>query len=214
MNKENNRNPFPWIRSIGRLALVGGLVLSGGAGSFLASPPPAVASASDIVGVVDVLKAFQKTDLGKSIQSHLKEFQKKKAEGIQEERQQLQHEQKQIEQQVGVISKDALKAKEIAFQQKVQDYRKELQKIQTQVASENAVEIRKFLDALNGATQSVGKKYGFQIVLARHPIRIPMGPQPPAFESPRFLYLNPKVDLTESVIQYINKNNSPGASGQ
>uniref|UniRef100_UPI001F3C7B20 hypothetical protein n=1 Tax=Acidithiobacillus thiooxidans TaxID=930 RepID=UPI001F3C7B20 len=32
------------------------------------------AEASDVVGVVDVLKAFRQTDLGKSIQSHLKEF--------------------------------------------------------------------------------------------------------------------------------------------
>ena len=171
------------------------------------------AEASDVVGVVDVLKAFRQTDLGKSIQSHLKEFEKKKAEGIQSERQELQAEQKRIEQQVGVISKDALKAKELSFQQKVQDYRKKLQKIQTEVASENAVEIRKFLDALSHATISVGKRYGFQIVLSQHPIRIPMGPQPPAFSSPRILYLNPKTDLTESVIQYINKNN-PVGSGQ
>jgi outer membrane protein len=171
-----------------------------------------IAEASDVVGVVDVLKAFRKTDLGKSIQSHLKEFQKKKAESIQSERQELQGEQKRIEQQVGVISKDALKAKELAFQQKVQDYRKKLQKIQTEVASENAVEIRKFLDALSKATVYVGKKYGFQVVLAQHPIRIPMGPQPPAFSSSRILYLNSKADLTESVIQYINKNNPPGSA--
>ncbi|MCL4460467.1 MAG: OmpH family outer membrane protein [Nitrospirae bacterium] len=171
------------------------------------------AQAADVVGVVDVLKAFRQTDLGKSIQSHLKEFQKKKAEGIQSERQELQAEQKRIEQQVGVISKDALKAKELSFQQKVQDYRKKLQKIQTEVASENAVEIRKFLDALSHATVSVGKKYGFQVVLAQHPIRIPMGPQPPAFSSSRILYMNPKADLTESVIQYINKNN-PVGNGQ
>ncbi|MHB8422256.1 MAG: OmpH/Skp family outer membrane protein [Leptospirales bacterium] len=200
-----------WTHSLARIALMG-MVLSMGAGSFFLVPSQA--SASDVVGVVDVLKAFQKTDLGKSIQAHLKQFQKKKAEGIQSDRQRLQSEQKQIEQQVGVISKDALKAKELSFQQKVQDYRKKLQKIQTEVASENAVEIRKFLDALNTATQSVGKKYGFQAVIARHPIRIPMGPQPPAFESPRFLYINPKIDLTGSVIQYINKHNSPGASGQ
>jgi outer membrane protein len=172
-----------------------------------------LAQASDVVGVVDVLKAFRQTDLGKSIQSHLKSFEKKKAEGIQSERQELQAEQKRIEQQVGVISKDALKAKELSFQQKVQDYRKKLQKIQTEVASENAVEIRKFLDALSHATVSVGKRYGFQVVLAEHPIRIPMGPQPPAFSSPRILYMNPKADLTESVIQYINKNN-PVGSGQ
>lgn len=171
------------------------------------------AEASDVVGVVDVLKAFRQTDLGKSIQSHLKEFEKKKAEGIQAERHELQSEQKRIQQQMGVISKDALKAKELSFQQKVQDYRKKLQKIQTEVASENAVEIRKFLDALSHATVAVGKRYGFQVVLAEHPIRIPMGPQPPAFSSPRILYMNPKADLTESVIQYINKNN-PVGSGQ
>lgn len=39
------------------------------------------AEASDVVGVVDVLKAFRQTDLGKSIQSHLKEFEKKKRKG-------------------------------------------------------------------------------------------------------------------------------------
>lgn len=208
---EKSCKPSRWIPSVGRLFLLG-MILSMGAGSFFVEP--SVASAKDVLGVVDVLKAFQKTDLGKSIQAHLKEFQKKKAEGIQSDRQRLQTEQKQIEQQVGVISKDALKAKELSFQQQVQDYRKKLQKIQTEVASENAVEIRKFLDALNTATQVVGKKYGFQAVIARHPIKIPMGPQPPAFESPRFLYINAKIDLTGSVIQYINKHNYPGTSGQ
>lgn len=175
---------------------------------------PAFAMAKDIIGVVDVLKTFQNTDLGKSIQAHLSRFQKKRGEEIQGERKQLQEEQKQIEQQVGVISKDALKAKELAFQQKVQAYQKKLQKIQTQVASENAVEIRKFLDALSHASETLGKKYGFQIILSQHPIRIPMGPYPPPFQSSRLLYMNPKVDLTQSVIQYINKHDSPGGTGE
>jgi outer membrane protein len=175
---------------------------------------PSFAMAKDVIGVVDVLKTFQNTDLGKSIQAHLSRFQKKRGDEIQGERKQLQEEQKQIEQQVGVISKDALKAKEVAFQQKVQAYQKKLQKIQTQVASENAVEIRKFLDALSHASETLGKKFGFQIIFSQHPIRIPMGPYPPPFQSSRLLYMNPKVDLTQSVIQYINKHNSPGGTGE
>ena len=175
---------------------------------------PGFAKAKDVIGVVDVLRTFQSTDLGKSIQAHLSRFQKKRGDEVQGERKQLQQEQKQIEQQVGVISKDALKAKELAFQQKVQTYQKKLQKIQTQVASENAVEIRKFLDALSHASEALGKKYGFQIILSQHPIRIPMGPYPPPFQSSRIIYMNPKADLTESVIQYINKHNSPGGAGE
>jgi outer membrane protein len=175
---------------------------------------PGISMAKDVIGVVDVLKTFQNTDLGKSIQAHLTRFQKKRGEEVQGERKQLQDEQKQIEQQVGVISKDALKAKELAFQQKVQAYQKKLQKIQTEVASENAVQIRKFLDALSQASRSLGKKYGFEVIVSQHPIRIPMGPYPPPFQSSRLLYMDPKVDLTQSVIQYINKHNAPGGSGE
>lgn len=173
------------------------------AGSLLITAP--LASAADTkIGVVDIQQIFQKTDLGKSIQAHLKRFADRRVSKLKETEKKLQDEQGQIRQEVGVISKEALKSKEEAFQKEVQDFRKRQQKVQTEVASESFVGFRKFLNAVNAATASLGKKYHFAMILSQHPLRVPLGPYPPPFQSPRFLYMNPDADITQSVINYVN----------
>ncbi len=174
------------------------------AGIMLAGVTPALAT--NKVGVVDIQQVFQNTTLGKAIQTHLKHFADRRVKKMKEEQKTLQDEQAQIRQQVGVISKDALKAKEIAFQKKVQDFQKRQQKVQTQIASESFVEFRKFLDAVSAATISLGKKYEFRVIIAQHPLRVPLGPYPPPFVSPRFLYIHPDADITRSVIKYVDEH--------
>lgn len=174
------------------------------AGIILIGVTPALASSK--IGLVDIQQVFQKTNLGKSIQAHLKNFADRRVKKMQAEQKSLQDEQSQIRQQVGVISKDALKTKELEFQKKVQDFQKRQQKVQTEIASESFVEFRKFLDAVNAASNSLGKKYGFTTILSQHPLRVPLGPYPPPFQSPRYLYINPDADLTQSVIKYVNEH--------
>ena len=174
------------------------------AGILLFTVSPAIADSK--VGTVDIQQVFQKTKLGKAIQSHLKNFADRRISKMRTEQKALQDEQGQIRQQVGVISKDALRAKEMEFQKKVQDFQKRQQKVQTEIASESFVEFRKFLDAVNAATGSLGKKYGFTVILSQHPLRVPLGPYPPPFQSPRYLYINPDADITQSVIKYVNEH--------
>jgi outer membrane protein len=174
--------------------------------SVLLTFSPALADSK--IGMVDIQQVFQKTTLGKSIQAHLKRYASRRVSKMKDEQKQLQDEQGQIRQQVGVISKDALRAKEMDFQKKVQDFQKRQQKIQTEIASESFVEFRKFLDAVNAATGSLGKKFHFTMILSQHPLRVPLGPYPPPFQSPRFLYLNPDADLTQSVIKYVDEHQS------
>ena len=100
------------------------------------------AMAKEKIAVVDIQQVFQKTTLGKSIQTHLKRFADRRVSKMQAEQKSLQDEQGQIRQQVGVISKDALRSKEIEFQKKVQAFQKRQQKIQTEIASESFVEFR------------------------------------------------------------------------
>jgi outer membrane protein len=176
------------------------------AGTVLLSFSPAMADSK--IGTVDIQQVFQKTSLGKSIQAHLKRYADRRVSKMKEEQKQLQDEQGQIRQQVGVISKDALRAKEMAFQKKVQDFQKRQQKVQTEIASESFVEFRKFLNAVNAATGSIGKKFHFTMILSQHPLRVPLGPYPPPFQSPRYLYLNPDADLTQSVIKYVDEHQS------
>ena len=170
--------------------------------------PVSSALADSKIGMVDIQKVFQKTNLGKAIQSHLKNFADPRVSKMRTEQKSLQDEQGQIRQQVGVISKDALRAKEIEFQKKVQDFQKRQQKVQTEIASESFVEFRKFLDAVNAATGSLGKKYHFTAILAQHPLRVPLGPYPPPFQSPRYLFINPDADITQSVIKYVNEHSN------
>ena len=175
---------------------------------FLSVTSPAQA-ASD-VAVVDVMKTFEETDLGKSIQTHVKRYSQTRANKLRGEQKALQDENNEIRQQSGVISKDALKAKELEFQQHIDAYKKEARKLQTEMASETVVGLRKFIDAENAAAKSVARKYGFSIVIGEHPIRMPIGPTPTIFRGPRFLYIDKKNDLTESVIAKINKDHPAG----
>ncbi len=166
------------------------------------------AMAKEKIAVVDIQQVFQKTTLGKSIQSHLKRFADRRVSKMQAEQKSLQDEQGQIRQQVGVISKDALRSKEIEFQKKVQAFQKRQQKIQTEIASESFVEFRKFLGAVNQASDSLGKKFNFSLVISQHPLRVPLGPYPPPFQSPRYLYIKTDADITQSVIKYVNEHAS------
>ncbi|MHB1756676.1 MAG: OmpH/Skp family outer membrane protein [Leptospirillum sp.] len=168
------------------------------------------AQAASDVAVVDVMKTFEETDLGKSIQTHVKRYSQSRANKLKGEQKALQDENNEIRQQSGVISKDALKAKEMEFQQHIDAYKKEARKLQTEMASETVVGLRKFIDAENAAAKSVAQKYGFSVVIGEHPIRMPIGPTPPIFRGPRFLYINKKNDLTESVIAKINKDHPAG----
>ncbi len=188
----------------GSLALAAGLSLVG----LAAFTQPALAASE--IGVVDVMRTFEETDLGKSIQVHVKRYSESRAQKLKGEQKALQDENNEIRQQSGVISKDALKARELEFQQHVEAYKKEAQKLQTEMASETVVGLRKFIDAENAAAKSVAKKYGFAIVIGEHPIRMPIGPMPPIFRGPRFLYINKKNDLTQSVIAKINKDHPAG----
>ena len=166
------------------------------------------AMAKEKIAVVDIQQVFQKTTLGKSIQAHLKRFADRRVSKMQAEQKSLQDEQGQIRQQVGVISKDALRAKELEFQKKVQDFQKRQQKIQTEIASESFVEFRKFLTAVNQASDSLGKKFDFSLIISQHPLRVPLGPYPPPFQSPRYLYIKTDADITQSVIKYVNEHAS------
>jgi len=174
----------------------------------LAMTSPAHA-ASD-VAVVDVMKTFEETELGRAIQTHVKSYSQSRANKLKGEQKALQDENNEIRQQSGVISKDALKAKEMEFQQHIDAYKKEARKLQTEMASETVVGLRKFINAENAAAKSVAQKYGFSIVIGEHPIRMPIGPTPPIFRGPRFLYINKKNDLTQSVIAKINKDHPAG----
>ena len=166
------------------------------------------AMAKEKIAIVDIQQVFQKTTLGKSIQAHLKRFADRRVTKMQAEQKDLQAEQGQIRQQVGVISKDALRAKELEFQKKVQDFQKRQQKVQTEIASESFVEFRKFLTAVNQASNSLGKKFDFSLIISQHPLRVPLGPYPPPFQSPRYLYIKTDSDITQSVIKYVNEHES------
>ena len=166
------------------------------------------AMAKEKIAVVDIQQVFQKTNLGKSIQAHLKRFADRRVSKMQAEQKSLQDEQGQIRQQVGVISKDALRAKELEFQKKVQSFQKRQQKVQTEIASESFVEFRKFLNSVNQASDSLGKKFDFSLVISQHPLRVPLGPYPPPFQSPRYLYIKTDADITQSVIKYVNEHAS------
>lgn len=187
------------------------LYLVAGCLVFLATPGTVMAK--NIVGVVDVMKTFQTTNLGKAIQAHLNSFQKKRADKMENERKHLQAEQKQIKQESGSLGKDELKAKTQKFRQEVQAYRKNLQQVRKEIAGENGTEIRKFLKVLAHATLTLGDQEGLEIIIAQHPIRVRMGPYPIPFQSSKLLYIKPSVDLTNSVIRFINKHNSPDSGG-
>ena len=68
------------------------------AGILLITMSPAMADSK--VGTVDIQQVFQKTKLGKAIQSHLKNFADRRISKMRTEQKALQDEQGQIRQQV------------------------------------------------------------------------------------------------------------------
>lgn len=170
---------------------------------------PSLAMANNKIGVVDVVKAYKGTDLGKAIQAHLNHFQNSLTAPLTKERKNLQVEQKTIKKHMKTLGKAQLRSRILKYRQMVLKYRQHLLKVRKQIFSENILEIRTFLKALTLATVAVGKQGGYQMVLSQHPIRLQGGPFPLPFRSLRFLYLDSKSDLTDPVVQYVNKNFHP-----
>lgn len=179
-------------------------------GTLAFLPHPSYAAATNNgIGVVDVFRAYKGTDLGKAIQRHLDQYQKKQSDDLRNEQNRLNAEGEKLRKESKTLSKDALNAKEAEFQKKVRRYRIHVIKARRAVAKVNTIEIKTFLKALSLATVAVGKKNGYHIILAQHPIHLQNGPYPLPFQSVRLLYFDAQTDLTNTVVQFINANIHP-----
>ena len=175
------------------------------------------AMAKEKIAVVDIKKVFQKSSAGKDFQSHMKDFMERKraiAENenakFEKEGKELQSEHVQIAQERGVLPPKAFKKKELEWQGKAEDFNKRRkdfqQRIQTEINSEAMVGFHNFMKKINDATQFLGKKYGFTLIISRNPIPLP--PLTFAVHSPRILFISSDADITQSVIKYVNEHAS------
>lgn len=145
------------------------------------------------IGVVDTQRVLDESRVGQQIKAELEAHVKSRQQIIDLEEAELKRMQEEIQQKAGILSQEALQAKEAAFQRKLGEYQRKVIQLQQEVETKKAEKIREFNEHLLEATREVARARGLDLVLARDP------------ETSAVLYVLPALDITEAVIQAMDR---------
>jgi outer membrane protein len=150
------------------------------------------ALAADVakIGVIDFQKILETSAAGKAIQAELKSKNEMMAADLQKKGTEIENISKRLERESMVMSKEMREEKEREQRIKVNDfkslqkkYRAELQKLQVEL-------MQKLQTDLNAVTAEIGKKEGYLLIMDKRGV----------------VYAPTSVDLTDKIIQRLNKN--------
>ncbi len=149
------------------------------------------ALAADVakIGVIDFQKILEASAAGKAIQAELKAKNEILGADLQKKGAEIEEISKRLERESMVMSKEMREQKEREHRIKVNDfkslqkkYRAELQKLQVEM-------MQKLQSDLTAITAEIGKKEGYLLIMDKR----------------RVVYAPTSVDLTDKIIQRLNK---------
>lgn len=143
------------------------------------------------IAVVDLQKALQSVDSGKSAKSTLeKEFNEKK-KSLQAEEESIKKMTEDFKKQAAVLSEEAKGRKQNEIQERLIKYRELFSKSQFEIQNRERQLTEPIIGKLRGIVSDLGNKQGYTIILEKNENSV--------------LFSQPKDDLTEEVIKSFNK---------
>lgn len=155
--------------------------------SFLVSLP---ALATFKIAYVDLQKALQSVDAGKTAKASLETDVAAKRAELEKIQSQLQKEAEQFEKKVAIMNDSAKAAKQAELQKKFVEFQKNAAETQMELQKRERELTKPLLDELRSIIEVLGKEKGFQLILEKNESAV--------------LYSEMSDDLTQDVVDRFN----------
>src|SRR3954470_14546631 len=169
------------------------------AASVLATTATAFAARAQVkIGYVDVQRAIQETEEGKSARTRLRgEFEQHKA-AIDKKGADLEKMQQEYDKQQAVLSDDAKRKKQEEFQKLLVDARKSASDLQEDLAGKEQQAMQSILQKLNAVVAEIAERESINFVM----------------DKASLLYAPQAADITNEVVRRYNDRFGAGDKGQ
>ena len=158
--------------------------------SFTASP---ARSEEFKIGYVDAQKVLDESKLGEQVKESLNEYVQSRQKIVDIEETELKKLEEDLSKQGAVLSPEAKQDKEEQLQRKYMEYQRKVGELQKEIQLRRTEKLEEFNKNLEKIVKALGEKDGYSMILNN-----------PA--SNTVVYSKPSLDLTERLIQEIDKN--------
>ncbi len=145
------------------------------------------------IGTIDAQKILDNTKAGKKTKATMEEYVKSRQKIIDLEEQEIKNLEDELVKQGPVLSAEAKKDKQDAFQRKMLDYQKKVAELNKEVQNKKKEVLEDFNKTLEQIVRNIAEKEGYTVILDRNT------------EGGIIVYAKESVDLTDKVIQEFDK---------
>ena len=141
------------------------------------------------IGLVDFQQVVEKSEPGQRVEAGLKKEGERMEAELKKDKEELEALKEKMEREATVMSREAREEKEIEFRVKARNLQEKDQRYRQEFVGKQRQEIDELRKVVLEIAQEVGKKEGFTIIVSKVGV----------------LYNDPAVDLTDKVVQMLNK---------
>ena len=148
------------------------------------------AQAADIkIGLIDFQQVVEQSKPGQKVEAALKQEGERMEAELTKDKEELKGLKEKLEREAMVMSREAREEKEIEFRVKARNLQDKDQRYRQEFVGKQRTEIDKLRKVVLEIAQEIGKKEGFTMIVSKVGV----------------LYNDPTVDLTDKVVQSLNK---------
>jgi outer membrane protein len=141
------------------------------------------------IGMVDFQQVVEKSQPGQRVEAGLKKEGERMEAELKKDKEELQSLKDKMEREAMVMSREAREEKEIEFRVKARNLQEKDQRYRQEFVGKQREEIDKLRKVVLEIAQEIGKKENFTMIVSKVGV----------------LYNDPAVDLTDKVVQLLNK---------
>ena len=141
------------------------------------------------IGIIDFQLVVEKSQPGQRVEAGLKKEGERMEAELKKDKEELQSLKDKMEREAMVMSREAREEKEIEFRVKARNLQEKDQRYRQEFVGKQRAEIDKLRKVVLEIAQEIGKKEGFTMIVSKVGV----------------LYNDPAVDLTDKVVQSLNK---------
>jgi outer membrane protein len=145
------------------------------------------------IGYVDTQRVLDESTLGKKVKDDISAHVKSRQQIIDLEEGELKKFQDELSRQGAVLSDQVRAEKEEAFQKKFGEYQQKVAELQREIQSKKMEKLKDFNDHLVTIAKKIAESEGLSLIFAND------------LESGSILYAKPSMNMTDRVIQELNK---------
>ncbi|WKZ56820.1 MAG: OmpH family outer membrane protein [Bdellovibrionota bacterium] len=152
---------------------------------------PSVWAAPTEIYVVDVPRVLQESVPGKALRKNLEAETKKREARLQKDKLELQKMREDLGKQSGVLSNEALLEKQRSFERREKEFARKLQDEREDLGKYNGEQLGKLVKEIDVVVKELAKQQGYPLVIEK--------------DQRIVLYVDDQFDITEQVIEAVNK---------